>query len=58
MPRRLRNNQVEGSRPDTFDFSDVMSVLLNMSEKIVWDYLMKRAEGEGLAHLISITRRG
>lgn len=50
--------KLKARRPDTFDFSDVMSVLLNMREQIDWDYLMKRAEEEGLAHLIKYYREG
>ncbi|MEM1564131.1 MAG: nucleotidyltransferase [Candidatus Bathyarchaeia archaeon] len=50
--------KLKARRPDTFDFSDVMSVLLNMGEKIDWDYLLKRAEEEGLAHLIKYYREG
>ncbi|MEM3090825.1 MAG: nucleotidyltransferase [Candidatus Bathyarchaeia archaeon] len=50
--------KLKARRPDTFDFSDVMSVLLNMREQIDWDYLMKRAEEEGLAHLIKYYRDG
>lgn len=50
--------KLKARRPDTFDFSDVMSVLLNMHEQIDWNYLMKRAEEEGLAHLIKYYREG
>ncbi len=50
--------KLKARRPDTFDFSDVMSVLLKMGEKIDWDYLMKRAEREGLAHLIRYYKEG
>ena len=50
--------KLKARRPDTFDFSDVMSVLLNMREEIDWNYLMKRAEEEGLAHLIKYYKEG
>jgi predicted nucleotidyltransferase len=50
--------KLKARRPDTFDFSDVMSVLLNMREELDWDYLMKRAEEEGLTHLINYYREG
>lgn len=50
--------KLKARRPDTFDFSDVMSVLLNMREEIDWKYLMERAEEEGLTHLIKYYRDG
>jgi len=50
--------KLKARRPDTFDFSDVMSVLLNMREELDWDYLMRRAEEEGLVHLIKYYREG
>jgi predicted nucleotidyltransferase len=51
-------SKLKARRPDNFDFSDVMSVLLNMREELDWDYLMKRAEEEGLAHLIRYYKEG
>lgn len=50
--------KLKARRPDTFDFSDIMSVLLNMREQIDWDYLMERAKEEGLAHLLKYYREG
>jgi predicted nucleotidyltransferase len=50
--------KLKARRPDTFDFSDVMSVLLNMHDKIDWEYLTKRAEEENLLHLIEYYREG
>jgi|YelNatPaOPRAMG01_1025707.scaffolds.fasta_scaffold20638_4 predicted nucleotidyltransferase len=50
--------KLKARRPDTFDFADVMSVLLNMREQIDWNYLTKRAEEEGLAHLIKYYLEG
>jgi predicted nucleotidyltransferase len=51
-------SKLKARRPDNFDFSDVMSVLLNMREELDWDYLMKRAEEEELAHLIRYYKEG
>jgi len=45
-------------RPDMFDFSDVMSVLLYMGDKINWEYLLKRAKQEKVLHLIEYYREG
>ncbi|MEM3699800.1 MAG: nucleotidyltransferase [Candidatus Bathyarchaeia archaeon] len=50
--------KLKARRPDTFDFSDVMSVLLNMHDKIDWEYLTKRAKEEKLSHLIEYYREG
>jgi hypothetical protein len=50
--------KLKARRPDTFDFSDVMSVLLNMYDKIDWEYLNKRAKEEKLSHLIEYYREG
>jgi len=50
--------KLKARRPDTFDFSDVMSVLLNMYDRIDWKYLMKRAEEEKLLHLIKYYKEG
>jgi predicted nucleotidyltransferase len=50
--------KLKARRPDTFDFSDVMSVLLNMHDKIDWEYLNKRAKEENLLHLIEYYREG
>jgi hypothetical protein len=50
--------KLKARRPDTFDFSDVMSVLLNMYDKIDWEYLTKRAKEEKLSHLIEYYREG
>ncbi|MGC8998504.1 MAG: nucleotidyltransferase [Candidatus Bathyarchaeia archaeon] len=50
--------KLKARRPDTFDFADVMSVLLNMREQIDWKYLTNRAKEEGLAHLIKYYRDG
>ena len=50
--------KLKARRPDTFDFSDVMSALLNMREEIDWNYLIKRAEEEGLARLIKYYKEG
>lgn len=50
--------KLKARRPDTFDFSDVMSVLLNLYEKIHWEYLMKRAEEENLSRLVKYYKEG
>jgi len=50
--------KLKARRPDTFDFSDVMSVLLSMHNKIDWKYLMKRAEEENLLPLIKYYKEG
>ncbi|MGB9714122.1 MAG: nucleotidyltransferase [Candidatus Bathyarchaeales archaeon] len=50
--------KLKARRPDTFDFADVMSVLLNMHDKIDWKYLTKRAKEENLSHLIEYYREG
>lgn len=50
--------KLKARRPGTFDFSDVMSVLLNMHDRIDWEYLMERAEEEKLSHLIEYYKEG
>ncbi len=50
--------KLKARRPDTFDFSDIMSVLLNLQDKIDWKYLTKRAKEEKLSHLIEYYREG